>query len=622
MCLAGSQHWFADEVFMESQANDNSAKERRRLFVPDNQIIGDTRYSCEKVSVVSSVDETLVYACYAGSGKRLLAGINPTQNKIEPLTLSSISIIFEILTALQDDFASALEEVIDSRQDYVRELNGAVLLEAKHGIWVLCTYKRQTTSFNGIAVSRSDGAPLPYTYASITSDRLTSSASLFLNQDCLDACAGSPLRDFYQVVWDDGQEIREEVNGSLVRGRTSSDGVRIEVNSFIFENMSNRRVNTLRMYGLSPEEMIRFLVMSTDNGASGFVVNDGMSDEHSESVFYVVVELLGITLHDTQVRLGDVHFARDADASEEYLSLCEMGDDACFAWTNVLSESFVEAQSMALERITRAVDIAAFFTRSDRLPSSLNEASEHGGWDIRRRRKKITITDRLYIENCDVGSCVLNGGGNSVEQETVRFDSLHASRVNSMSSMELLPSRFSSLNHPLLNAIRWIVKADEEHSIEDKVVSLNTALEFCVKGEQGKTVLEEALMDVGEGPLDKECAERFWIEKLRTLDLKVPGLSESNAREVERRLRGQLKSSVNSSRLASRLGCMVERLGNPITPSELELLYAVNKARNGILHARKNNKTMNSADLDRAIAAASTLVLAKIDEIGSENECD
>lgn len=86
MCLAGSQHWFADEVLMESQANDNSAKERRRLFVPDNQIIGDTRYSCEKVSVVSSVDETLVYACYAGSGKRLLAGINPTQNKIEPLT--------------------------------------------------------------------------------------------------------------------------------------------------------------------------------------------------------------------------------------------------------------------------------------------------------------------------------------------------------------------------------------------------------------------------------------------------------------------------------------------------------------------------------------------------------
>lgn len=63
-------------------------------------------------------------------------------------------------------------------------------------------------------------------------------------------------------------------------------------------------------------------------------------------------------------------------------------------------------------------------------------------------------------------------------------------------------------------------------------------------------------------------------------------------------------------------------MGNPITPSELELLYAVNKARNGILHARKNNKTMNSADLDRAIAAASTLVLAKIDEIGSENECD
>lgn len=607
---------------MESQTNDKYVRNRRRLFVPDEHVIGDTRYSCEKVVVVSSVNETLVYAYYAGSGKQLLVGIDPTLNKIEPLPLCSIPLVFQILTALQDGLASTLEEVIDSRQDLVRGLNEAVLLEAKSNIWVLCKDKPQTASLNGITVRRSDGASLPYTYASITSDRLTSSASLFLDQDCLNVCGGSPLRDLYQVVWDDCQAIREEVNGSFVRGRTSSDGVRIEVNSFIFENMSNRRANTLRMYGLSPEEMIRFLVMSTDNGASGFVVNDGMSDEHSESMFYVVVELHDITLDGTQVRLGDVHFAGNVDVPEEYLSLCEVGDDACFAWTYVLSESFVEAQSTALERITRAVDIAAFFTRSDRLPSSLNEASAHGGWDIRKHRRKITITDRLYIENCDMGSYVLNGGGNSVEQETVRFDSMHASRVNSMNSMELLPSRFSSLNHPLLNAIRWIVKAEEEHSIEDKVVSLNTALEFCVMGEQGKTVLEEALIDVGDGPFDKEYAERFWSEKLGTLDLKVPGLSESNTRKVERRLRGQLKASVNSSRLASRLGCMVERLGNPITSSELELLYAVNKARNGILHARKNNKPMNSADLDRAIAAASTLVLAKIDEIGSENECD
>lgn len=622
MCLAKKQYCFTDEVYMASQSNGKHIKQRRRLFVPDMQKIGDTQYSCERVVVVSSADKTFAYARYTGSGKLLLVGINPTQNKIEPLSLSSIPLILESLTALEDDSAPVFEEVISSKADLVQESNEVVLFEAKSDIWVLCTGKQQVTSFSAIAVRRSDGVELPYTYASITSDRLTSSAALFLDQDCLHVCAGSPLRDMYQVVWDDGQSTREEVNGSFVRGQTYSDGVRIDVNSFIFESMNNRRLGRLKMYGLSQEEMIRFLIMSTDNGASGIVVNDDVNDVRRESMFYVVAELHGITLGDTHVRLGDVHFARDVDAPEEYMRLCDVSDDACFAWTNELAGGFVEAQSEALERIARAVDIAAFFTRSDRLPDTLIEASVHAGWDIRRHRNKIIITDRLYIENCDMGSYVLNGGGNGIEQEAVRFDMSYASRANSMNSVELLPSRFSSLDHPLLNAIRWIVKAEEEPSIEDKVISLNTALEFCVKGERGKTVLEEVLIDVGEEPLDKERSERFWNERLKTLDLRIPGLPESNARKVEKRLRGQLKLCINSSCLRSRLSCMVERLGNPITQSELDLLHAVNKTRNGILHARKGIKSMNTTDMDRAIAAVSTLVLARIDEIGSENECD
>jgi hypothetical protein len=607
---------------MASQSNNKHAKELKRLFVPDERRIGDTDYSCEKVVVVSTADKALAYACYTGSGKRLLIGVDPTHNRLEPLSLSSIPFILEILTALEDDLASALEEMVNSQQNRVRELNGTVLLETKNNVWVLCTDSRERAGLNGIVVQRSDGVRLPYAYASITSDRLTSSANLFLDQNCIKACAGSPLRDLYQVVWDDDLGTREEVNGSFVRGQTSSDGVRIEVNSFILESMSNRRVNDLVMHGLSPQEMITYLIMSTDNGALGIVVNDETDDARRESLYFAVVELHGISLHDTQVRIGDVHFAREVDTPEEYLSICDKRDDSCFAWTNERAESFVDAQSKALERITRATEIAAFFTRSDRLPDAPAKVAAHGGWDIRKHRKKIVVTDRLYIENCDTGSYVLNGGGNSVEQEAVRLDSSHASRANSVNCIELLPSSFSSLSHPLLNAIRWIIKADEERSVEDKVVSLNTALEFCVKGELGKTVLEEALLDVGAESFDKELVERFWSSSLKMLDLRVPGLSEGDARKVEKRLLGQLKSSVNSSRLASRLGCMVERLGNPITPSELELLYAVNKTRNGILHARKNNNSLSSADMDRAIAAASTLVLAKIDEIGPDNERD
>ena len=64
---------------------------------------------------------------------------------------------------------------------------------------------------------------------------------------------------------------------------------------------------------------------------------------------------------------------------------------------------------------------------------------------------------------------------------------------------------------------------------------------------------------------------------------------------------------------------MCRRLGDPITEQELQLLIDVNKARNGLLHG-KRSVFLNIVDLDRAIVAASTLILSKVEKIGGSKQ--
>ena len=99
----------------------------------------------------------------------------------------------------------------------------------------------------------------------------------------------------------------------------------------------------------------------------------------------------------------------------------------------------------------------------------------------------------------------------------------------------------------------------------------------------------------------------------------IQGLNEKQRKKLEKRIKGQTKASLSSSRLASRLTSMRKRLENPISEQELQLLINVNKARNGLLHG-KRSVSLNVVELDRAIIAASTLILSKVKKIGESKQ--
>ena len=168
--------------------------------------------------------------------------------------------------------------------------------------------------------------------------------------------------------------------------------------------------------------------------------------------------------------------------------------------------------------------------------------------------------------------------------------------------------------------MKWVVRARFEPSLDDRIISLNTALEYCLNEERGETVLAEALHEMNYESTDELNFSQMIDDIVKSITIPtIQGLNEKQRKKLEKRIKGQTKASLSSSRLASRLTSMRKRLENPISEQELQLLINVNKARNGLLHG-KRSVSLNLVELDRAIIAASTLILSKVKKIGESKQ--
>lgn len=221
----------------------------------------------------------------------------------------------------------------------------------------------------------------------------------------------------------------------------------------------------------------------------------------------------------------------------------------------------------------------------------------------------------VYVENLDLGGSILIDGNGKTNKSPISVTGFISSATNSSTQMLLSPLRASWKPHYLNEAMKWVVRARFEPSVDVRIISLNTALEYCLNEEQGETVLAEALHEMNYDRTDDLDFSQMIDDIVKSIDLPaIQGLNEKQRKKLNRRIKSQAKASLLSSRLASRLTAMCKRLGDPITEQELQLLIDVNKARNGLLHGRRS-VFLNTVDLDRAIVAASTLILSKVEKI-------
>lgn len=226
----------------------------------------------------------------------------------------------------------------------------------------------------------------------------------------------------------------------------------------------------------------------------------------------------------------------------------------------------------------------------------------------------------VYVENLDLGGSILIEGNGKTNNDPISVTGFISSATNSSAQMLLSPLRASWKPHYLNEAMKWVVRARFEPSLDDRIISLNTALEYCLNEERGETVLAEALHEMNYESTDELNFSQMIDDIVKSITIPtIQGLNEKQRKKLEKRIKGQTKASLSSSRLASRLTSMRKRLENPISEQELQLLINVNKARNGLLHG-KRSVSLNLVELDRAIIAASTLILSKVKKIGESKQ--
>lgn len=236
-------------------------------------------------------------------------------------------------------------------------------------------------------------------------------------------------------------------------------------------------------------------------------------------------------------------------------------------------------------------------------------------WDIRRPLLEPKVSPMFYVENLDLGGNILVVGNGTTNKDPISVTDSSSSTSVLSTQMLLSPLRASWKPHYLNEAMKWVVRARFEPSLDDRIISLNTALEYCLNEERGETVLAEALLEMNYDRADELNLSQMIDEMVKSIALPaIQGLNEKQRKKLSRRIKSQAKASLLSSRLASRLTAMCKRLGDPITEQELQLLIDVNKARNGLLHGRRS-VFLNIVDLDRAIVAAGTLILSKVEKI-------
>ena len=226
----------------------------------------------------------------------------------------------------------------------------------------------------------------------------------------------------------------------------------------------------------------------------------------------------------------------------------------------------------------------------------------------------------VYVENLDLGGSILIEGNGKTNNDPISVTGFISSATNSSTQMLLSPLRASWKPHYLNEAMKWVVRARFEPSLDDRIISLNTALEYCLNEERGETVLAEALHEMNYDSTDELNFSQMIDDIVKSITIPtIQGLNEKQRKKLEKRIKGQTKASLSSSRLASHLTSMRKRLENPISEQELQLLINVNKARNGLLHGNRS-VSLNVVELDRAIIAASTLILSKVKKIGESKQ--
>lgn len=582
----------------------------RQLFQSAKVVLNNRIYELLKIVGLSDKKQSIGLGIFKSNDMLLICCYDASTNQFGKLDEDKLAFASTVLNYLKDPLGPHLHnslfamnlvsDLMETDKSVVDVLVGDISLDAG-------------SPFELISI---DGGQAPYLYAAVDASSKEEIGKILISNTELELYSGYSLRDYYSLRWTAVKPQKFELVGSFFQGEKTDSGFIVTLESPIDAILASKTIGDFETKGVHPLELAKYLMTIEDCGVKAIEI-EGEENPPFENYYYVLTRIKGLSV-SSKCSIGDITFTSllsDAPSAPDGFSLNQ--DYSVCAWTYQTARGFAEAQLEALKRIEYAVYLYIVCGCFERFP---NTETKIESWDIRRRLREPKVSPMFYVENIDFGGSILISGNGTTNKDPISVTGSISSTVIPSSQLLLSPLRASWKPHYLNEAMKWVVRARFESSLDDRIISLNTALEYCLNEEQGETVLAEALHEMNYERTDELDFSQTIDDIEKSINIPtIQGLNEKQRKKLEKRIKGQTKASLSSSRLASRLTSMYKRLGKPITDQELQLLIDVNKARNGLLHGRRS-VSLNIVDLDRAIVAASTLILSKVEKIGQSKQ--
>ena len=582
----------------------------RQLFQSAKVVLNNRIYELLKIVGLSDKKQSIGLGIFKSNDMLLICCYDASTNQFGKLDEDKLAFASTVLNYLKDPLGPHLHnslfamnlvsDLMETDKSVVDVLVGDISLDAG-------------SPFELISI---DGGQAPYLYAAVDASSKEEIGKILISNTELELYSGYSLRDYYSLRWTAVKPQKFELVGSFFQGEKTDSGFIVTLESPIDAILASKTIGDFETKGVHPLELAKYLMTIEDCGVKAIEI-EGEENPPFENYYYVLTRIKGLSV-SSKCSIGDITFTSllsDAPSAPDGFSLNQ--DYSVCAWTYQTARGFAEAQLEALKRIEYAVYLYISCGCFERFP---NTETKIESWDIRRRLREPKVSPMFYVENIDFGGRITISGNGTTNKDPISFMGSISSTVIPSSQLLLSPLRASWKPHYLNEAMKWVVRARFESSLDDRIISLNTALEYCLNEEQGETVLAEALHEMNYERTDELDFSQTIDDIVKSINIPtIQGLNEKQRKKLEKRIKGQTKASLSSSRLASRLTSMYKRLGKPITDQELQLLIDVNKARNGLLHGRRS-VSLNIVDLDRAIVAASNLILSKVEKIGQSKQ--
>ena len=213
---------------------------------------------------------------------------------------------------------------------------------------------------------------------------------------------------------------------------------------------------------------------------------------------------------------------------------------------------------------------------------------------------KVNLSSLIYVESPQTNaklSCNLTEPDN---ENNLTVSTAFLAQKDEIEKAELLLIKANGTNDkeitPLFNSLKWIRKAWDTNSYDDKIINAIIALEFIVSKEKNVPMMEKSLR--------KKCKRA--IEEIIQ---QVEGLD--NKDDFTKAALEKFDRTYTETPFIMKLRNLIERLEIPISKKDMELIINAREKRNGLIHG-KNDSQLPTDDIFRLCECISKIAFYKI----------